>query len=103
MFISVSLFDDLLVIEYIQHICFHTTRKLPFCGYNMYVANIQDAGAFREATADDVVATAIRKLGRQPSIVHGWTNKILTFSVRILPRRMVMAITGAALKGRTSH
>ncbi|HCR16985.1 MAG TPA: oxidoreductase [Candidatus Latescibacteria bacterium] len=67
------------------------------------VANIQDAGAFREATVDDVVATAIRKLGRQPSIVHGWTNKILAFSVRILPRRMVMAITGAALKGRTSH
>ena len=44
MFISVSLFE-VLVIEYIQHICFNTTKKLPFCGYNMYVANIQDENA----------------------------------------------------------
>ena len=67
------------------------------------VANIQDAGAFREATPDAVVAVALQKLGREPSVVHGLTNKIFAFFVRILPRRTVMSITGAALKGRTSQ
>ncbi len=65
------------------------------------IANIEDAGPFREATPQDVVATALRTLGKRPSVVHGLLNKILTFSVRILPRRTVIAITGAALKGRT--
>jgi short-subunit dehydrogenase len=67
------------------------------------VANIQDAGAFREATPDVVVAAGLRSLGKTPSVVHGLTNKVLAFSVRIMPRRLVMAITGAALKGRTSN
>ena len=67
------------------------------------VANIQDAGAFREATPDAVVAAGLRNLGKKPSVVHGLSNKILSFSVRILPRRVVMAITGAALKGRSSN
>ena len=35
----------LLVIQSIQHICFQMVKKLPFCGYNMYVANIQDENA----------------------------------------------------------
>ena len=67
------------------------------------VADIKDAGAFRVATADSVVAAAIRNLGRKPSFVHGWLNKFLNFTVRISPRRMVIAITHAMLKGRSRH
>jgi hypothetical protein len=65
------------------------------------VANIKDAGAFREATADAVVAAALRNLGRKGSHIHGLLNKVLNFTGRLLPRRAVMAITSAALKGRT--
>ena len=65
------------------------------------VAHIKDAGPFREATPEAVVATCLRNLGRRPSVVHGLLNKILTFSVRLLPRQTVAAITHAALAART--
>ena len=65
------------------------------------VANIKDAGAFREASADAVVAAALRSLGRRGSLIHGLLNKVLNFTGRLLPRRAVTAITSAALKGRT--
>jgi short-subunit dehydrogenase len=67
------------------------------------VADIKDAGAFRVATADSVVAAALRNLGRKPSFVHGWLNRFLNFTVRVSPRRTVIAITHAMLKGRSSH
>jgi len=62
-----------------------------------------DPGLFRVATADQVVAASLRNLGRRPSFVHGWLNKILNFTVRISPRRVVIAITHAMLKGRSNH
>ncbi len=65
------------------------------------VADIKDAGAFRVATAESVVAAALRNLGRGPSFVHGWLNKFLNFTIRISTRRMVIAITHAMLKGRS--
>ena len=64
------------------------------------VANIANAGVFREATPDAVVAEGLNRLGKRPSTVHGALNKLLAFSTRLLPRRAVSAITGAALKGR---
>jgi uncharacterized protein len=67
------------------------------------VAEIKDAGMFRVATADSVVAASLRNLGRKPSFVHGWLNKILNFTVRISPRRVVIAITHAMLKGRSKR
>ncbi|MEE2752885.1 MAG: SDR family NAD(P)-dependent oxidoreductase [Candidatus Latescibacterota bacterium] len=67
------------------------------------VANIRDAGAFRVATVDSVVAAALENLGRKPSFVHGWLNKFLNFIVRISPRRVVIAITHTMLKGRSRH
>ena len=67
------------------------------------VADIHGFGAFLVATADSVVASAIRNLGRKPSFVHGWSNKLLNFVVRVSPRRVVIAITHAMLKGRSSR
>ncbi len=65
------------------------------------VAHIKDASGFREATPDAVVALALRKLGRKPSVVHGLANKMLNFTGRFIPRRTAIAITSAMLKGRT--
>lgn len=65
------------------------------------VANIQDAGLYRTSTADRVVREALRSLGRRPSFVHNPPNKILAFFERFLPRRAVIAITHASLRGRT--
>jgi short-subunit dehydrogenase len=65
------------------------------------VAGIRDAGAFREATPEPVVSAALKSLGKRPSVVHGAVNKILTFIVRLLPRRTTIAIAGAALKARS--
>lgn len=67
------------------------------------VADIKDAGAFRMGTADSVVAASLRYLGRKPSFVHGWMNKVLNFTVRVSPRRVVIAITHAMLKGRSNQ
>ena len=67
----------------------------------MQVAHIKDAGAYREATPDAVVAMALRKLGRKGSSIHGGFNRILNFAGRLLPRRVVNAITYFTLKGRT--
>jgi short-subunit dehydrogenase len=65
------------------------------------VASIKDAGAFRESTPPGVVAAALRTLGRRPSVMPGLTNKVAAFFNRLLPRRAVTLVTGAALKGRT--
>ena len=65
------------------------------------VAKIKDAGMFRVATAEGVVSASLRNLGKRPSFVHGWLNKMLNFTVRISPRRVVIAITHAMLKGRS--
>jgi len=67
------------------------------------VAKAKDAGMFRVATADAVVAASLRKLGNGPSFVHGLLNKFLNFTVRISSRRMVIAITHAMLKGRSER
>ncbi|MBK35829.1 MAG: oxidoreductase [Gemmatimonadetes bacterium] len=66
------------------------------------VANIRDAGLYRTATADSVVRASLRHLGRRPSFVHGPINKLLAFASRFLPRRAVIAITHASLRGRSN-
>ena len=65
------------------------------------VAHMKDASGLREAAPDAVVALALRKLGRKPSVVHGLANKMLNFTGRFIPRRTAIAITAAMLKGRT--
>ena len=46
------------------------------------------------ATAEEVVATAMRALGKRPSVVDGWINRALASSVRILPRRLALFLAG---------
>ncbi len=57
------------------------------------VAHIASRGPL-VATAEEVVATAMRALGRRPSVVDGWINRALAFSPRILPRRMALYLAG---------
>ncbi|MDE2998796.1 MAG: SDR family NAD(P)-dependent oxidoreductase [Gemmatimonadota bacterium] len=65
------------------------------------VAQMKDASGIREATPPAVVALALRKLGRKPSVIHGRVNKMLNFTGRLLPRRIAIAVASAMLKGRT--
>ena len=65
------------------------------------VANIRDAGLYRTSSPESVVKASLRNLGRRPSFVHNPMNKLLAFSSRILPRRAVIAITHASLRGRS--
>ncbi len=67
------------------------------------VANIRDAGLYRTSSPDSVVRAALRNLGRKPSFVHNPMNKVLAFSSRLLPRRAVIAITHASLRGRSKQ
>lgn len=65
------------------------------------VAQMKDASGLREAAPDAVVALALRKLGKKPSVIHGLANRMLNFTGRLLPRRAAIAVTSAMLKGRT--
>lgn len=65
------------------------------------VANIRDAGLYRTSSPESVVRASLRNLGRRPSFVHNPINKLLAFSSRFLPRRTVIAITHASLRGRS--
>ena len=65
------------------------------------VARMKDASGLREAEPDTVVALALERLGRNPSVIHGLANKLLNFTGRLIPRRAAIAVTSAMLKGRT--
>ena len=65
------------------------------------VAQMKDASGLREAAPDAVVALALRKLGKKPSVIHGFANRMLNLTGRLLPRRAAIAVTSAMLKGRT--
>ena len=66
------------------------------------VANIAQAGTFRQASAQDVVRHGLKALGKKGSAIHGWFNFLFTFCVRFLPRKLVTNITYKALKSRIS-
>jgi short-subunit dehydrogenase len=52
-------------------------------------------------TPDDVVDTALSGLRRRKShIVSGWSNYLMTESERLVPRRLVARVVGAALRPR---
>jgi short-subunit dehydrogenase len=52
-------------------------------------------------TAEEVVETALRGLKRhKSSIVSGWTNKLMVFAERFVPRAWVLRITGKVLRQR---
>lgn len=52
-------------------------------------------------TAEEVVDTALRALGRQKSVViSGWTNWFTVAAERFVPRSMVTKVAGKALRSR---
>jgi short-subunit dehydrogenase len=52
-------------------------------------------------TAEEVVDTALRALGRQKSLViSGWTNWFTVAAERFVPRSMVTKVAGKALRSR---
>jgi short-subunit dehydrogenase len=51
------------------------------------------------ATPEQVVATAIRALGRKPSVVVGAGNKVQSFGVRFAPRAMTAKLAGRVMSG----
>ncbi len=61
-------------------------------------ANIKRKKGPTPAKSEDVVELAIRKLGKNPSIVHGALNYIGALSSRLMPRRTAVKISGAIMK-----
>ncbi|HEV8370128.1 MAG TPA: SDR family oxidoreductase [Pyrinomonadaceae bacterium] len=52
-------------------------------------------------TAEEVVETALRGLKRKKSsIISGWPNRLTVFAVRLVPRSMVLRLTGKVLRQR---
>lgn len=50
------------------------------------------------AKSEDVVALAIRKLGKKPSVIHGAVNQIGAFSSRLMSRGTSAKLGGAIMK-----
>jgi short-subunit dehydrogenase len=48
------------------------------------------------ATPEQVVDLCLRRLGRSPSVIHGFTNALVAFFVRITPRKMAAKMAYAA-------
>lgn len=63
-------------------------------------AGMSSGAGPRLATADSVVADSLRHLGRRPSFVHGFINKVAALASRFLPRRLVLWMSGFALRQR---
>jgi short-subunit dehydrogenase len=48
---------------------------------------------------EDVVATALRALGRKPSVIVGTGNRLRAWSVRLAPRSMVARLAATVMRG----
>ncbi|MEQ8797933.1 MAG: SDR family oxidoreductase [Salinisphaeraceae bacterium] len=48
--------------------------------------------------ADDVVAAALKGLGRRSVVIPGWPNRLLVGSTRITPRSVTSALAGRVMK-----
>jgi short-subunit dehydrogenase len=49
------------------------------------------------APPERVAETAMRALGRQPSVVDGRINSILAFAHRLVPRRLALTLSGGII------
>jgi short-subunit dehydrogenase len=49
-------------------------------------------------SADHVVASALSALGKQPIVVDGWFNKILSHGTRFIPRSLLLFISRLIMK-----
>ena len=55
-------------------------------------------------TAEEVVDVALRGLARKKSsVVSGWTNFLMVETERLVPRSMVIKLTGKALRSRVEE
>ncbi len=43
---------------------------------------------------EPVVELALKKLGKKPSVITGWHNRLLVASVKLIPRRIVTTLAG---------
>ena len=60
----------------------------------------EDVGGILWETPDNVVRTALKNLGKKPSVIHGGLNRFLAFSGRIFPRKWSIAVAGMVSKSR---
>ena len=69
---------------------------------NFFEASRMDRPPMRTVqTAEQVVDAALRGLARRKSsVVTGWTNFLMVETERIVPRSMVIKLTGKALRSR---
>lgn len=63
-------------------------------------AGMSTMGGVRLATADSVVADSLRHLGRRASFVHGWINRAVALTSKMLPRPLVLTLTRKAFEQR---
>ncbi len=59
------------------------------------LSGMQAVGAM---TVEPVVDLALRKLGKKPSVITGWHNRLLVASVKLVPRRALTTLAGRITK-----
>tara|TARA_B100000315_G_scaffold260765_1_gene325002 strand:- start:16592 stop:17386 length:795 start_codon:yes stop_codon:yes gene_type:complete len=62
------------------------------------VASISGGSGMSIAKSPAVVRTALKNLGRVPSVVHGKQNWTMSFIQRFVPRKSVIKLSGAVMK-----
>lgn len=72
---------------------------------NFFEASKMDRPPMRTIqTAEEVVDVALRGLARRKSsVVSGWTNFLMVETERLVPRSMVIKLTGRALRSRVEE
>lgn len=72
---------------------------------NFFEASKMDRPPMRTIqTAEEVVDVALRGLARgKSSVVSGWTNFLMVETERLVPRSMVIKLTGRALRSRVEE
>ena len=53
--------------------------------------------AFAAMAVEPVVALALKKLGKQPSVIAGWHNRLLVSSTKMIPRRIMTIFAGKVM------
>jgi hypothetical protein len=63
---------------------------------NFKNSNPEKAGFFapKVQTPDEVVTECLKEIGKQPSFISGTGNKVASFIMKLLPRKMTVTIMG---------
>ncbi len=59
---------------------------------------ISGTKAFAAMPVEPVVALALKKLGKKPSVIAGWHNRLLVLLMKMTPRRINTALAGRVMK-----